>query len=328
MKAMVLRESGGPEQLKYEEVPDPVPGKNEVVVRLKTAALNRLDVYMTYGEYPGVKLPVIPGADGTGVIVEAGENVDSALIGTEVVIYPVVQSNNHKFRTLGIQIDGTFAQRVKVPIDNVYIKPGYLSWEEAAAIPLAALTAYRSLVSKGKVQGGETVFVPGAGGGVATFLIQIASALGAKVFVSSSQNEKIAKAKKLGAVGGVNYESEHWARELKAMTGGIDLSVDSIGGTNFEAIISLAKPGGRIVSIGATQGPVPRVIMPKIFMKQLVILGSAIGSAAEFADMLQFFEKHQIHSVIDSVFSLPDAVTALKHLEQGENFGKVLLQIP
>jgi zinc-binding alcohol dehydrogenase/oxidoreductase len=334
MKAIVLKEIGGPKQLKVEEVPNPVPDPGEVVVRLRMAALNRRDVFITYGQYPGIKLPAIPGSDGTGEVIEAGEGVDPDLVGTEVVINPAlhwgdnIRVNDRTFNTLGVPTNGTYAQRIKVPVENVYPKPPYLTWEEATAIPLGALTAYRALVTRGNVQEGETVLVPGAGGGVATFLVQIAAVLGAKVFVTSSEDEKISKAKTLGAAGGVNYRSEHWVKDLKVITGGVDLSVDSIGGKNFDALVSLAKPGSRIVSLGATTGPVPNLVMPKVFLKQLDILGTAMGSPKEFAEMLDFFEKHQIHPALDETFPLEEAVEAQTRMDKGENFGKILLEIP
>jgi zinc-binding alcohol dehydrogenase/oxidoreductase len=334
MKAVVLKETGGPKQLKVEEVADPVPGPGEVVVQLRMAALNRRDVFITYGQYPGIKLPAIPGSDGAGEVVEAGESVGADLLGAEVVINPGLhwgdnpRVNNRTFSILGVPVDGTYAQYVKVPVENVYQKPSYLSWEEAAAIPLGALTAYRALVTRGNVQEGETVLIPGAGGGVATFLVQIAAVLGAKVFVTSSEDEKISKAKALGAAGGVNYRSDHWVKDLKVITGGVDLSVDSIGGQNFDALISLAKPGSRIVSFGATTGSVPNLVMPKVFLKQLDILGTAMGSQKEFAEMLDFFEKHHIRPTLDETYPLEKAVEAQNRMDKGENFGKILLEIP
>lgn len=334
VKAIVLNETGGPEQLKYEETADPIAGSGEVIVRLHMAALNRRDVFITYGQYPGIQLPATPGSDGAGEVIDTGVGVDEHLIGREVVINPGLhwgdnpRVNGRSFTILGVPTNGTYAQLVKVPVDNVYEKPDYLSWEEAAAIPLGALTAYRSLVTRGNVQAGETVAIPGAGGGVATFLVQIAAALGANVYVTSSEDEKISKAKALGAVGGVNYKSEHWIKDLKVITGGVDLSVDSIGGNNFEALVSLANPGSRIVSFGATAGTVPNLVMPKVFLKQLDILGTTMGNPQEFGDMLNFFQKHQIRPALDETFPLEAAAKAQRRMEKGENFGKILLEIP
>jgi zinc-binding alcohol dehydrogenase/oxidoreductase len=338
MKAIRLHELEGPEGLRYEDVPDPEPGQDEIVVRLRNAALNRRDLFATQGMYPGVKpdiLPAIPGADGSGEVVAKGDSAEGPDEGTEVVINPALYWGDNPripgkdYRILGIPDDGTFAQFVKVPADHVFPKPSHLSHEEAAAIPLAALTAYRALFTRGQLQEGETVFVPGIGGGVATFLVQMAKAAGATVFVSSGSDEKIEKAKELGAEGGVNYNSEDWSKELKSMSGGVDLSVDSIGGEVFNNLIQLANPASRIVVIGATAGPAPKVMTILIALfKQLDILGTAMGNPDEFSSMLEFYEEHELRPVINETFSLEEADAALEHMEEGKGIGKVVLEIP
>jgi len=338
MKAVRLHELEGPEGLRYEDVPDPEPGQDEIVVRLRNAALNRRDLFATQGMYPGVKpdiLPAIPGADGSGEVVAKGDSAEGPDEGTEVVINPALYWGDNPripgkdYRILGIPDDGTFAQFVKVPADHVFPKPSHLSHEEAAAIPLAALTAYRALFTRGQLQEGETVFVPGIGGGVATFLVQMAKAAGATVFVSSGSDEKIEKAKELGAEGGVNYNSEDWSKELKSMSGGVDLSVDSIGGEVFNNLIQLANPASRIVVIGATAGPAPKVMTILIALfKQLDILGTAMGNPDEFSSMLEYYEEHELKPVINETFSLEEAAAALEHMEEGKGIGKVVLEIP
>src|SRR5919202_42237 len=264
MKAVVLHELEGPESLSYEDTPDPEPGSGEIVVRLRNAALNRRDVFVTQGMYPGAKpdaLPVILGSDGSGEVAAKGDGAEGPDEGTEVVINPALYwGDNPKVPgkdhfILGLPVDGPSPHLGMFPADHVFPKPSHLSHEEAAAIPLAALTAYRALVTRGQLQEGETVFIPGVGGGVATFLVQMASAMGATVFVSSGSDEKIEFAKEFGAEGGVNYNSEDWSKELKEMSGSVDLSVDSIGGDTFNALIQLGKPGSRIVGFGATAGP-------------------------------------------------------------------------
>ena len=338
MKAVRLHELEGPEGLRYEDVPDPEPGQDEIVVRLHNAALNRRDLFATQGMYPGVKpdiLPAIPGADGSGEVVAKGDSAEGLDEGTEVVINPALSWGDNPripgkdYRILGIPDDGTFAQFVKVPADHVFPKPSHLSHEEAAAIPLAALTAYRALFTRGQLQEGETVFVPGIGGGVATFLVQMAKAAGATVFVSSWSDEKIEKAKELGAEGGVNYNSEDWSKELKSMSGGVDLSVDSIGGEVFNTLLRLANPASRIVVIGATAGPAPKVMTILIALfKQLDILGTAMGNPDEFSSMLEFYEEHELRPVINETFSLEETDAALEHMEEGKGIGKVVLEIP
>ena len=337
MKAVVLHELEGPEGLHYEDVQDPEPGSGEIVVRLRNAALNRRDVFVTQGMYPGAKpdaLPVILGSDGSGEVAAKGDGAEGPEEGAEVVINPALYWGDNpkvpgkEYRILGIPDDGTFAQFIKVPSDHVFPKPSHLSHEEAAAIPLAALTAYRALFTRGHLQEGETVFVPGIGGGVATFVVQMASAAGATVFVSSGEDEKIERAKELGAEGGVNYNSEDWSKELKSMAGGVDLSVDSVGGDAFTSMIQLAKPGGRIVVFGATAGPASKVMTISIALKNLDVFGTAMGNAQEFGDMLEFYERHDLHPVINETFTLEEATAAQQHMEEGKGIGKIVLDIP
>lgn len=334
MKAMMLREIGGPNQLKFEDVETPKPDSKEVVVGLHAAALNRRDLMVVHGRYPGITLPAILGSDGAGVVVAVGDEVNNVLTGDEVIINPGLNWGNDMnkkradFTILGNPADGTFAQFMKVPAENVYSKPSHLSWEEAAALPLAGLTAYRALVTKGKVKKGETVLIPGVGGGVATYLVQFAAALGARVYVTSSKEEKIEKAKSFGAIGGVNYTLDGWSKELEKLTGGIDLSIDSIGGEVFKTLVSLGKIGSRIVSFGATRGPVPNLLLPSMTVKEMSVIGSTMGSPQDFADMVKFVEEHRIHPVLDKTYSLEEATEALFRMEKGENFGKIVLSIP
>jgi zinc-binding alcohol dehydrogenase/oxidoreductase len=337
MKAMVLRELGGPDQLSYEDVPEPEPGSGEAVVRLRAAALNRRDVFVTYGQYPGARaeaLPVILGSDGSGEVVARGEGAAGPDEGTEVVINPALywgddpRRPGKEYRILGLPDDGTFAQFVKVPAESVFPKPSHLSHEEAAAIPLGALTAYRALVTRGELEEGETVVVPGVGSGVATFVVQLASALGARVFVTSGSDEKIERAKEFGAEGGVNYNSENWSRELKSMAGGVDLAVDLAGGEAFNALVSLAKPGGRIVAVGATAGPTPKAITIRIALKHLDVLGTAMGTNEEFGAMLDFYAEHGLHPTISETFDLDEAAAAMHYMEEGKGVGKIVLDVP
>ncbi|HEU4847087.1 MAG TPA: zinc-binding dehydrogenase, partial [Rubrobacteraceae bacterium] len=313
------------------------PSTGETVVRLHAAALNRRDVFVTQGRYPGAKpdaLPVILGSDGSGEVVARGDGAAGPDEGTEVVINPALywgddpRKPGKEYRILGLPDDGTFAQHVKVPSENVFPKPSHLSHEEAAAIPLGALTAYRALVTRGGIEKGETVVVPAIGSGVATFVVQMAAALGARLFVTSGEDEKIEKAKELGAEGGVNYNSEDWSRELKSMTGGVDLAVDHVGGEAFDAMVSLARPGSRIVTFGATAGPKVTVVMPRIFLKHLTILGTAMGTNEEFGAMLDLFAEHGLRPTINETFPLQETAAAMEYMEEGSGIGKIVLDIP
>src|SRR5918992_5881670 len=324
MKAVRLHELDGPDELVYEEVPEPEPGPGETVVRLRAAALNRRDLFATYGQYPGVTpdtLPRIPGSDGSGEVAAKGDGAEGPDEGTEVVINPALYWGDNPrlpgkdYRILGLPDAGTYAQFISVPADHVFPKPSHLSQEEAAAIPLAGLTAYRALVTRGEVKEGETVVVPGIGGGVATFLVQLASALGARVFVTSGSDEKIEKAKELGAEGGVNYNTENWSKELRNMTGGVDLCVDGVGGEVFDALISIAKPGSRVVSFGATAGPVPKLVLPKIFLKHLTVLGTAMGTSEEFGAMLELYQESGLRPVINERFTLEETTASMRQME-------------
>ncbi len=337
MKAIRLHELEGPEGTVYEDVPEPEPGAGETVVRLHAAALNRRDLFATQGQYPGVTpdiLPKIPGSDGSGEVVARGEGAEGPEEGTEVVINPALfwgddpRKPGKEYRILGIPDDGTFAQFIKVPSDHVFPKPSHLSHEEAAALPLAALTAYRALVTRGGVTEGETVLVPGVGGGVATLIVQMASALGASVFVTSGSDEKVEEAKGFGAEGGVNYNSEDWSKELKGMTGGVDLSVDHVGGDAFNALVSLAKPGGRIVVFGATAGPTPKMMTIRIALKHLDVLGTAMGTAEEFGAMLDLYADNGLRPKVNETFALEDISQALHLMQEGTGMGKIVLSIP
>lgn len=338
MKAVVLKDKvkmGDPmAPVYYEDVDVPQPDEDEVLIRLKYAALNRRDVFIRYGAYPGIKVPSILGSDGSGVVEEVGANVSNVSIGDEVVINPSLNwGDNPRFPSkehtiLGCPTDGTYAQYVKVPAEYVHPKPKHLSFKEAAAIPLAGLTAYRAVVTRGEVKEGDTVIIPGIGGGVATFALQIAVAKGANVYVTSSSDEKIEQAIKLGAKGGVNYKNENWSKELKKMSGGADLSIDSVGGDTFLELINLAKPGSILVSFGATTGPVNNLVMPRVFFKQMDIRGSTMGNSKEFVNMLELYEKHELRPVIDSVFALEDVDKAHEKMDKGNVSGKILLEIP
>lgn len=335
MKAIVLRELGGPENLLYEDVPDPVPGAGEAVVKLHAAALNHRDRWIRVGLYAGIKLPIILGSDGAGVVQAVGAGVDAALIGQEVVINPSLdwgddeRAQGKNYRILGLPDDGTYAELIKVPAKNCVAKPAHLSWEEAGAIPLAGLTAYRAVTTRAQVQAGETVLVTGIGGGVATFAMQFCQALGARVLVTSSSEEKLARAKELGADEGVNYKNENWGREVLALTAGAgpDAVIDSAGGTTLEECVKIARPAGRIVFFGATTGLANNLDLRRIFFKQLNILGSTMGSDREFAAMLQLYSEKQLRPVVDHVYPLSDTRGAHQRMEESSQLGKIVLKI-
>lgn len=335
MQAIVLRDLGGPEQLRLESVPDPRPGPGEVVVRLRAAALNHRDVWIRKGLYAGIKLPTILGSDGAGEVAAAGPGADATLVGRAVVINPGLDWGDDErvqgpnFRILGLPDDGTYAQMVKVPATHAHPKPAGWSWEEAAALPLAALTAYRAVVTRAQVGPRDTVLVTGIGGGVSLFALQIAKARGARVVVTSGSDAKLARAKQLGADGGTNYKTSDWGKEVVALTGGHgpDVVIDSVGGETFGKAIEILRPAGRIVTYGATTGPVPQVEVRRIFWKQLTVCGSTMGTPREFAAMLELYAQGAARPVVDRVFPLAEAGAAQRRMEESEQFGKIVLAI-
>lgn len=334
MQAIVLSETGGPEVLGLREVPNPVAGPGEVVVALRAAALNRRDVYLRRGIAPS-PLPVIPGSDGAGIIRSLGAGVGGVETGDEVVILPSLEWGDEQaapgpgFRILGGPDDGTYAPLVRVPAANVYPKPSGWSWQEAAALPLGGLTAWRALMSRAALRSGETVLIVGIGGGVATIALQIACAAGARVVVTSSSDDKIARAIELGAIGGVNYRTEpDWAPAVRELTGGrgVDVVVDSVGST-WPASIDALRPGGRVVVFGGTGGAKSELKVRPVTVGQVSLLGTTMGSPHDFAQMLAAVAAQPWRPVIDSVRPLAETAAAHARLDSGAHFGKLILTI-
>lgn len=334
MKALVLNELGGPEKLSIQEVEQPEPAAGEVRVRVQRAALNRRDVWITVGKYPRVQLPSIGGSDGAGTIDALGAGVDDALLGSEVVIYPArdwgddPRCGGANFRVLGMPDQGTFAEAICVPAHDVAPKPAHLSWEQAAAVPLAGLTSWRALVTHGEVRAGQKVLVTGIGGGVATFALLWAKFHGAEVYVTSGSDEKLAAANAIGAVGGVNYHAADWDKAMRKMSGGIDIVIDSAGGNVMNAAMNTLNVGGRFIFFGATLGnPAEGLEMAKMFFKQARIQGTTMGMPSEFHAMLDFVNQHKIEPVVDQVFAFDDAVAAHQRMLNSEQMGKIVLAI-
>lgn len=315
-----------------QQVPDPVAAPGHAVVRLKAAALNHRDLWIQQGLYANIKLPLIPGSDGAGVVESVGADADKAWAGREVIINPSLdwgpdtRAQGPAFRILGMPDSGTFAEKISIPVANLAPKPAHLTWEQAAALPLAGLTAWRALFTRAGLLGGERVLVTGVGGGAALFALQFAAAAGADVWVTSGSPEKITRAQALGAAGGVNYRDADWAAQLQKKAGGLfDVIVDSAGGDGFARLIELTRPGGRIVFFGATTGNPPGIDLRKCFFRQINVLGTTMGSPADFHGMQQFVEMHRLVPVVDRVFPLARAEPALRHMEAGAQFGKIVL---
>ncbi|MEO5909809.1 MAG: zinc-binding dehydrogenase [Pelobium sp.] len=329
MQALVLNGVDQPFQLK--EVPKPVLKIGEVLVKIKAAAFNRRDYWITKGQYAGLKFPIILGSDGSGIVAEVFDKTEEHWINQEVVIHPGNNWGDNpnfqgaEFKILGLPDNGTFAEFVKVNVKNVHPKPAHLNFEQAAAFPLAGLTAYRALFTKAALQKSDKVLIVGVGGGAATFALQWALAFGADVYVTSSSEEKIKKAVELGAKGGVKYTTENWDQQLKELSNGIDVIIDSAVGEGFAKHLTYINAGGRIVFFGATAGNIPELNSRIIFWKQLQILGTTMGTDAEFKAMLHFISQHQIMPLIDQVFSFEEANEAISLMKNSSQFGKIVL---
>jgi NADPH:quinone reductase-like Zn-dependent oxidoreductase len=317
MKAIRIHEDGGPEVLRYEDVPDPEPGDGEVLVELRAASLNHLDVWVRKG-LPSVPKPHILGADGAGVIVGTEERV---------VINPGIMRDG-RVHIIGETMDGTHAELIAVPRDHVHPIPRGLSFEEAAAFPLVFLTAYRMLVTRARLQAGEWVLIWGIGGGVATAALVIAKALGAQVAVTSSSDEKLARASRLGADLAINHATGDVVAAVKEATaGGADVIVDDVGEATWKRTLEAARAEARIVVCGATTGPNPPAALHRLWWKQLSILGSSMGTTEDFKGAYDLIAAGA-RPVVDRVFPLADAQAAHERLEAGEQFGKIILAIP
>jgi zinc-binding alcohol dehydrogenase/oxidoreductase len=321
MKAVRLHEIGGPQSLRVEEIARPSPSNGEVLVRVHAAAFNRRDVFITQGLYPNIELPRTLGSDGAGTLDGKGEVVIDPMLGWG--------DNPHLWATnatiLGMPHDGTFAQYVAVPKANVYPKPAHLSMEEAAAIPLAGLTAYRATFTRGQLHAGETVLIPGVGGGVQTFVLLFAKAVGARTIVTSGSGEKLERARALGADVTIDYTDPEWHKKLKR--GEVDLVVDSSGGDTLNRSLSLLRPGGRVVLYGGTRLESTIRIFP-IFWNHLDIRGTSMGSPEDFRAMLDLVTEHEIHPAIDRAYPIDDAVAAAERMASAAQFGKIVLTIP
>jgi NADPH:quinone reductase-like Zn-dependent oxidoreductase len=333
MNAVVLRETGAPDVLRLDSAPDPEAGPGEVVVALRAAALNRRDVFLRRGIAPS-PLPVIPGSDGAGVVRSLGPGTSGVAEGDEVVILPSLGWGGGEaapepgFRILGGPDDGTYAELIAIPAANVFPRPSRLSWEESAALPLAGLTAYRALVSRAGVRPGETVLVIGIGGGVATTALHIARSAGCRVIVTSSSQEKLDRARELGASGGVDYTADDWPAAVRELSGGpgVDVVVDSVGSTWADSIACL-RPGGRVVAFGGTGGGKVELAVRPVTLGQVSLLGTTMGSPRDFAGLLATVGHGSWAPVIDSVRPLAEAAAAHAREEAGDHFGKLVLSI-
>ena len=342
MKAVCIHEHGGLDKLRYEETVDPkLSSSHHVVVQLKAAALNRIDIFNREGlTGMEVSLPHILGADGAGVVVEVGDGVTNVKKGDTVCLYPPSGCGQCEFcqtdrdfmcvhvRVIGERIKGTYAEYITLPAENCFPIPPNYSFEEAAAFPLVFITIWRMLVTNAALKPGERVLILGVGGGVASAALQLAKEMNAHVIVTSSSDAKLELAKNHGAEHGINYSRADFVKEVRVLTGkrGVDVVVDCVGGESWAKSLAALAKGGRLVTCGATAGAFPKTDIRRIFWNHLSIFGSTLGSRQEFQQLLSFCSASGIRPIIDQVFPLKEAVVAQQRLEEGKQFGKIVLQ--
>lgn len=338
MKAVRFHQHGGADVLRYEDAPDPVPQAGEVLVRVRACALNRLDVWNRRGVVP-IPLPHIPGADVAGEIVESP--VDNLQPGRRVMLQPGLSCGRceacldgrdnecPQYDVLGSQSDGGYAELVRVPVQNVIPIPDAIGFVEAAAFPLTFVTAWHMLITRARLRPGEDVLVLGAGSGVGQAAIQIAWLHGARVFATAGTDEKLARARELGAHAAINHHTQDLVAEVRRLTDkrGVDVVIEHVGTATWDRSLKCLARGGRLVTCGATTGYDARVDLRFLFTRQYSLMGSYMGTKSELMRAAKFFFAGQLRPVVDRTFPLADAAAAQRYLEEGKQFGKVVLEI-
>jgi NADPH:quinone reductase-like Zn-dependent oxidoreductase len=341
VKAAVIYENGDLDKIRLADVPNPEPGEDEVVIEVRAASLNHLDIWVRKGR-PGLELsmPHVLGSDAAGVVVDIGRSVMTVEVGDEVVVNPGLscgwceyclrgqQSECLNFGIVGMSCPGTFAELVAVPAKNVHRRPAHLSWEESAAFPLAYVTAWRMLMSRARLQVGETVLIHGIGGGVALAALQIAKTANARVCVTSSSNDKLLRAKEFGADHTINYETvDDVAAAVRDWTDGrgVDVIVDSVGAATFPVNLNAARRGGRIVHCGVTTGAQAQINLSALYWNHLNVMGSTMGSNEDFRQLVEAIDAARLKPIIDSVEPLERIRYATERMERGEQFGKIVV---
>lgn len=325
MKAITITQESEPIQL--VDIDKPEISGDECLIKISAAALNRRDQWIREGMYPGIQFGTVLGSDGCGVVKEG----PAEWKGKEVIINPNVNWGDNpdvqssSYSVLGMPTNGTLAEYIKVPAHRLQKKPLHLSEEEAAALPLAGLTAYRATVKKGDAKAGKRVLVTGAGGGVSQFAIAFAIASGAEVYVTSGSEEKIEKVKKMGVKAGFNYKDEKWFKEA-GQVGGFDAVIDSAGGNQLNNYLKIVKPAGRIVMYGSTTGHPEKVDVFRLFWSQAQIMGSTMGNDDEFVEMIECVNKYQIKPTVDKVFEVNDYLNAFDRFKESDSSGKIVIR--
>jgi NADPH:quinone reductase-like Zn-dependent oxidoreductase len=334
MKALHLASADGLGSAALADVDCPDPQAGEVRVRLRASALNHRELWIVQGQYPGMRLPCTMGCDGSGIIESLGSKCSGLEAGVEVALYPGLKWGGNpdfpasEFGLLGMPGPGTIAEYICVPAENAVVKPSSLTFEEAAATGLAGLTAWRALITKARLRAGERVLITGIGGGVATFALHFAVALGATVFVSSGSAATLEKARESGAAAGFNYNDADWRKSVAKVTGGgIDVVIDGAPAASYANYSRALTMGARIVVYGSTGGAPFTVNAPELFLKNLALMGTNVGNLEEYKAMLAFVEEHGVRPAIDRSFAFAEAANALQYLATGHRFGKVTITL-
>jgi len=343
MKAAVIHNHGGLDAVKVENIASPKGEDNEVILQVRSAALNHLDIWVRNGgRNPAVQVPHILGSDAAGTVIAVGAKVQSINVGDEVILNPALycwrceqciagqHSQCESFGIIGLSRPGTFAAQVAVPSYTIWPKPPHLDFDEAAALPLAYVTAWRMLFTRAKLLPGETVLIHGIGGGVALAALQFAKLAGAEVITTSSSDEKLSKAGKLGADHTINYKTAgDVAKAVRDVTKGrgVDIVFDTVGANTWETDFAAVKKGGRIVLCGVTSGAKTETNLQNLYWRQMTVFGSTMGSSGDFQQMLKTVNAAKLKPVIDSVHSLDDVQKAMGRMEKGQQFGKIVLKI-
>jgi NADPH:quinone reductase-like Zn-dependent oxidoreductase len=343
MKAAVIHSHGGLDAVKVEDIAEPKVADNEVVLQVRSAALNHLDIWVRNGgRGPAMEMPHILGSDAAGIVLAKGTTAEGINVGDEVIINPGLycwcceqcmagqHSQCESFGIVGFSRPGTFAEKVAVPSYTIWPKPSHLDFNEAAALPLAYVTAWRMLFTRARLLPGETILIHGVGGGVALAALQLAKLAGAEAIVTSSSDEKLAKAKKLGANHTINYKTaDSVAKSVKEITNdrGVDIVFDTVGAQTWETDFEAVKKGGRIILCGVTSGAKTETNLQSLYWRQVAVLGSTMGPSGDFRQMLKTVTAAKLKPVIDSICPLNDIQKAMGRMEKGQQFGKIVLTI-
>jgi NADPH:quinone reductase-like Zn-dependent oxidoreductase len=340
MKALAFHEHGGLDRLRYQEVPDPAIGPADVLVRVRACALNHLDLFVREG-LPGFRLPLPfwTGCDIAGEVAQVGAEVREVAVGDRVAVNPNLHCGRCEFcqkgeqslcvtyGILGEHVHGGLAEYVKVAGDKTLTLPAHVKYEDAAAFILVNMTAWRMLVTQARLRAGEDLLVIGVGGGVSSTAVQIGKLCGARVWVTSSSDDKLARARELGADECINHTREDWARVVWEKTGkrGVDVVLENVGAATWKGSLRALAKGGRLVTCGATSGPIGETDIRVVFWKQVSIIGSTMSSNAEFHDVMRELFRGRLRAIVDAVMPLGEGVDAQRRLAEGKQFGKIVL---